>query len=242
MVHRAGGDSEELREQLQRAVFPRYRVEGEIGHGGMAFVFRGWDTVECRAVAFKVLKHEYASVIGPTRFLREIRLLSHLHHPGILPLLDSGHREGLFYYSMPLVEGETLQARLEREPQLTLEVVRRSSPRWRPRSTTPTTPCLRARFPPPAGSVGIRRAGAAPATGRCWLRIVGSARLGSPGFVVARPQQLRLGTGSAGPDRAAPPSAPVGGEGKRSTRRFSAIQPPIIQTDRRHFNPVPTLP
>ena len=55
-VHHASEDSDELREQLQRAVFPRYRIEGEIGHGGMAFVFRGWDTTELRAVAFKVLK------------------------------------------------------------------------------------------------------------------------------------------------------------------------------------------
>jgi hypothetical protein len=123
-ISRAGEDSQDLREQLQRSLFPRYRVEEEIGRGGMAFVFKAWDTVECRAVAFKVLKHEYAAVLGPARFLREIRLLSHLHHPGILPLLDSGHDEGLFYYSMPLVEGETLHSRLQREPQLTLEVVR----------------------------------------------------------------------------------------------------------------------
>jgi serine/threonine protein kinase len=117
-------DSDELREELQRAVFPRYQVGDEIGSGGMAFVFKGWDTVDRRAVAFKVLKHEYTTVLGPTRFLREIRLLTQLHHPGILPLLDSGHTETLFYFVMPLVEGETLQARLKREPQLTLEVVR----------------------------------------------------------------------------------------------------------------------
>ena len=75
----------------------------------MAFVFRGWDTTEQRAVAFKVLKRHYASAVGPSRFLREIRLLTQLHHPGILPLLDSGHTETLFYFVMPLVEGETLQ-------------------------------------------------------------------------------------------------------------------------------------
>ena len=91
----------------------------------MAFVYRGWDTTEHRSVAFKVLRREYATVLGPTRFLREIRLLSQLHHPGILPLLDSGHSDSLFYFTMPLVEGETLQARLEREPQLPLGTVQR---------------------------------------------------------------------------------------------------------------------
>ena len=86
-------ESRELREELQRAVHPRYRVDHEIGHGGMAFVFQGWDTVAGRSVAFKVLKRQYATAMGPTRFLREIRVLSQLHHPGILPLLDSGHTE-----------------------------------------------------------------------------------------------------------------------------------------------------
>ncbi len=124
-VGRADEDSHELREQLQCAVFPRYRIEEELGHGGMAFVFKGWDTEERHAVAFKVLKHEYASVLGPSRFLREIRLLTQLHHPGIVPLLDSGHSGRLFYYTMPLVEGETLEARLRHEPQLTLDLVRR---------------------------------------------------------------------------------------------------------------------
>ena len=117
-------DSRDLREELQRAVHPRYRVDHEIGHGGMAFVFQGWDTVAARPVAFKVLKRQYGAVLGSSRFLREIRLQSQLRHPGILPLLDSGHTESLYYYVMPLVEGETLQARLQREPQLTVELLR----------------------------------------------------------------------------------------------------------------------
>ena len=120
----ASDESRELREELQRAVHPRYRVDHEIGHGGMAFVFQGWDTVDARAVAFKVLKRQHAAVLGSTRFLREIRLLSQLHHPGILPLLDSGQAGSLFYYVMPLVDGETLHARLQREPQLTVDMVR----------------------------------------------------------------------------------------------------------------------
>jgi serine/threonine protein kinase len=119
---RKSNDSNALREQLIRAVSPRYEVSHEIGRGGMAFVFRGWDTTQRRAVAFKVLRHEY-TVIGSSRFLREIRLLRQLQHHGILPVLDSGHADSLFYFVMPLVQGETLQSRLEREPQLPLDMV-----------------------------------------------------------------------------------------------------------------------
>jgi Protein kinase domain len=117
-------DSNGLLEQLRLAVAPRYRVEGEIGRGGMAFVFRGCDTGTQRPVAFKVLRPEFATEAGSVRFLREIRMLSELHHPGILPLLDSGSTDSLFYIVLPLVRGETLQARLQREPQLTLDLVR----------------------------------------------------------------------------------------------------------------------
>ncbi len=116
-------DSQESREALQRAVFPRYQVADEIGRGGMAFVYRGWDTTEQRAVAFKVLRRHLGLAVGPSRFLREVRLLTQLHHPGILPVLDSGHTETLYYFVMPLVEGDTLHARLEREPQLPLDQV-----------------------------------------------------------------------------------------------------------------------
>ena len=116
--------SDGLREELRSAVSPRYQVENEIGRGGMAFVYRGCDTADHRPVAFKVLRPEFATAMGSVRFLREIRLLAQLHHPGILPLLDSGGADHLFYLVLPLVEGETLQARLEREPQLTLDLVR----------------------------------------------------------------------------------------------------------------------
>lgn len=119
---RTNDSSPELRQELTRVVAPRYQVGEEIGRGGMAFVYGGWDTQERRAVAFKVLKREYA-LLGSSRFLREIRLLTQLHHPGILPLLDSGHTDSLFYFVMPLADGETLQARLDRELQLPLDTV-----------------------------------------------------------------------------------------------------------------------
>lgn len=117
-------DSDGLREELRHAVSPRYLVEDEIGRGGMAFVYRGCDTASHRPVAFKVLRPEYATAMGSVRFLREIRMLSELHHPGILPLLESGGSGHLFYFLLPLVDGETLRSRLQREPQLTLDTVR----------------------------------------------------------------------------------------------------------------------
>jgi serine/threonine protein kinase len=110
-------------------VAPRYTVEAEIGRGGMAVVFGGRDTADGRALAFKALKRQYATVLGPTRFLREIRLLAQLRHPGILPLLDSGQRESLYYFVMPLVVGETLEARRRsRGPSLPLRPLRPSAP------------------------------------------------------------------------------------------------------------------
>jgi tetratricopeptide (TPR) repeat protein len=124
LVESASTDSEGLREALRHAVSPRYQVEDEIGRGGMAFVYRGCDTADHRLVAFKVLRPEFATAMGSVRFLREIRLLAQLHHPGILPLLDSGGSDRLFYLVLPLVEGLTLQARLQREPQLTLDLAR----------------------------------------------------------------------------------------------------------------------
>jgi tetratricopeptide (TPR) repeat protein len=90
----------------------------------MASVYRGFDSRDQRPVAFKVLRPGLATAMGSIRFLREIRMLSELHHPGILPLLDSGGSGDLFYFVLPLVEGETLRERLQREPQLTLELVR----------------------------------------------------------------------------------------------------------------------
>jgi serine/threonine-protein kinase len=96
----------------------RYRVEREIGRGGMATVFLAEDIKHHRRVAIKVLHPELSAVLGPDRFLTEIALTARLQHPHILPLFDSGSADGLLYYVMPYIEGETLRGRLERERQL----------------------------------------------------------------------------------------------------------------------------
>jgi serine/threonine-protein kinase len=99
-------------------VAERYRIERELGAGGMATVYLAEDLKHHRKVAIKVLHAELSAVLGPERFLKEIELTASLQHPHILPLFDSGSADGLLYYVMPYVEGETLRARLERETQL----------------------------------------------------------------------------------------------------------------------------
>ena len=103
------------------ALAERYTDVRPIGEGGMAFVFLARDVKHGRDVALKVLRPEVAAAVGPERFLHEIRVTAGLQHPHILPLYDSGEADGLIYYVMPYVSGETLRARLEREGPLPVE-------------------------------------------------------------------------------------------------------------------------
>jgi Tol biopolymer transport system component len=107
-----------MNERLVAALSDRYRLEGELGAGGMATVYLAQDTKHDRQVAIKVLRPELAAVIGAERFLAEIRTTAQLHHPNILPLFDSGEADGVVYYVMPYVEGETLRERITKEGQL----------------------------------------------------------------------------------------------------------------------------
>ena len=111
----------DLPDGLATAVAERYTIESELGRGGMATVYRAWDRKHERPVAVKVLRRDIAAVLGPERFLREIRLAAALQHPHILPLHDSGAANDYLYYVMPYVEGESLRQRLERERQLPVE-------------------------------------------------------------------------------------------------------------------------
>jgi serine/threonine-protein kinase len=105
-------------EALRHALAERYRVEREIGRGGMATVYLARDLRHDREVAIKVLRAELAAVIGADRFLAEIKTTANLQHPHILSLFDSGAVEGTVFYVMPFVEGESLRDRLARERQL----------------------------------------------------------------------------------------------------------------------------
>jgi len=111
--------------RLRAALADRYAIEREIGRGGMATVYLAQDLKHGRHVALKVLRPELAATLGAERFLREIRVAAKLNHPHILPLLDSGDAGNTLFYAMPLVEGESLRARLKREGQLSLEALRR---------------------------------------------------------------------------------------------------------------------
>src|SRR6476661_8661664 len=107
-----------LQQQLERGLAGRYRLERELGQGGMAVVFLAQDLRHDRKVALKVLRPELSAVIGAERFLREIKTIATLQHPHILGLIDSGEVNGTAYYVMPFVEGESLRDRLRREKQL----------------------------------------------------------------------------------------------------------------------------
>ena len=104
--------------RLGAALSDRYRIERELGQGGMATVYLAQDLKHDRKVAIKVLRAELAAVIGAERFLAEIKTTANLQHPHILPLHDSGEADSFLYYVMPFVEGESLRDRLNRQKQL----------------------------------------------------------------------------------------------------------------------------
>ncbi len=103
------------------ALADRYTVGPVLGHGGMATVYVAEDLRHHRRVAIKVLDRELGALLGAQRFLTEIRITASLQHPNLLPLFDSGEAGGLLYYVMPLIDGATLRARLEREQQLPVD-------------------------------------------------------------------------------------------------------------------------
>ena len=105
-------------DRLSAALSDRYRIERELGQGGMATVYLAEDLKHKRKVALKVLKPELAAVLGADRFVQEITTTASLQHPHILPLFDSGTVDGFLYYVMPFIEGETLRDKLNRETQL----------------------------------------------------------------------------------------------------------------------------
>ena len=108
-------------DKLRTALNDRYRIEREIGAGGMATVYLAHDLRHDRDVAIKVLHPDLAAALGAERFLAEIKTTAKLQHPHILPLLDSGEADSLLYYVMPFVSGESLRNRLDRETQLAVD-------------------------------------------------------------------------------------------------------------------------
>jgi eukaryotic-like serine/threonine-protein kinase len=104
-------------DRLTTALADRYRLERELGAGGMATVYLAQDLKHDRPVAIKVLKPELAAVLGAERFVVEIKTTAALQHPHILPLFDSGTADGFLYYVMPYIQGETIREKLNRETQ-----------------------------------------------------------------------------------------------------------------------------
>jgi len=122
--------------RLAATLADRYRIEREVGAGGMATVYLAHDLKHDRKVAVKVLRPELAAVIGAERFLAEIKTTAHLQHPHILGLIDSGDAAGSLYYVMPYGEGESLRDRLSREKQL-------PSRPWASGRSPPGATCMR---------------------------------------------------------------------------------------------------
>ena len=110
--------SDSAPERLAAAVADRYRLERELGQGGMATVYLAEDLKHHRKVALKVLRPELAATLGAERFLREVTIAANLQHPNILPVHDSGEAEGFLFYVMPFVEGHSLRERLAKEGEL----------------------------------------------------------------------------------------------------------------------------
>jgi serine/threonine-protein kinase len=108
-------------DRLTTALSDRYKIERELGAGGMATVYLAHDLKHDRKVAVKVLRPELAAVLGADRFLNEIRVTANLHHPNIMQLYDSGEADGDLYYVMPFVEGESLRDKIDRERQLPVD-------------------------------------------------------------------------------------------------------------------------
>ena len=108
-------------DRLTTALRDRYRIERELGAGGMATVYLAHDVRHDRNVALKVLRPELSAILGGERFLAEIKTTANLQHPHILSLFDSGEADGLVFYVMPYVEGESLRDRLNREKQLPVD-------------------------------------------------------------------------------------------------------------------------
>ena len=108
-------------ERLTAALQGRYEIQRELGEGGMARVYLAQDVRHNRQVALKVMRPDYASAIGPERFLREIQFVARLQHPKVVPLFDSGEADGILFYTMPYIEGDTLRRRLQAERQLPVD-------------------------------------------------------------------------------------------------------------------------
>jgi serine/threonine-protein kinase len=108
-------------EKVRAALAGRYDIERLLGQGGMATVYLARDVARDRTVAVKVLRPELAAAMGGERFLREIKVAGNLHHPNILQVYDSGDVDGVVFFVMPFITGESLRDKLDREQQLAID-------------------------------------------------------------------------------------------------------------------------
>ena len=148
------------------ALSARYRIDREIGAGGMATVYLAHDLKHDRDVAIKVLNPNLAAAVGAERFVSEIRTVAHLKHPHILPLFDSGSADGFLFYVMPFIEGESLQIGSDESPHCRLPAKRRCS------SSEPISKAIPLRWD--YEEEAVRAKNAKSTTGRVWMFQVGN--------------------------------------------------------------------
>jgi hypothetical protein len=148
-------------ELLAEALSDRYSLERELARGGMATVYLAHRVHDRGPVAIKVMHPALAADLGAKRFLREVEIAASMTHPLIVPLHESGAADGVLYYVMPYVEGESLHDRLQREKRIPLEDALQITPRRRgPRICLRGLHATKPRTPPAAGRAGRGSAGA----------------------------------------------------------------------------------
>jgi serine/threonine-protein kinase len=156
-------------DSLGTALSGRYVIDRELGRGGMATVFLARDLRHARAVAVRVMMRDLVVPAGAERFLKEIQFAARLTHPHVLGVHDSGEADGLLYYVMPYVDGETLRARVAREGALPLADAvrpRNREPRTRAHSRRPACPWGRRRTWRPSRRSAIETQITAPTSTR----------------------------------------------------------------------------
>jgi serine/threonine protein kinase len=153
-----------FQEELQARLGGAYRIDRELGGGGMSRVFLAEEIALGRPVVLKVLPPELGSILSGARFEREVRVAARLQHPNIVPLLAAGHAGDFLYYTMPLVEGESLRARLDQESELPIAEATRLLRETKSKAPAKKAPMKKAAAKPAAkAKTPAKKAAAKPA-------------------------------------------------------------------------------
>jgi serine/threonine-protein kinase len=183
--------------RLQAALDDRYMVERDLCAGGMSLIYLAQDRSSGRRVVVKVLRPDLALLLGPERFQREIRVTERLHHPNIVPLEHSGDADGLLYYVMPLIEGESLRARLKESGPLAVEETIRTGSEVAEALNHAHAEGFVHRDLKPDNILFARHGAMLADFGLARLRTAGSSDLSSEGIAIGTPEYMSPEQGAA---------------------------------------------